>query len=132
MDKDTRKRLDEIQQLLLEKAAIDEKIAKLMNPQPKTSLPEEFSLSDEVFKIIFDSGTLISKKSIFSELNKRFPDYGLDLKQISSSLAYLKNTKELIESPQRGFYIIKAKDQIPKKQEESKSEDEIRIEDIPF
>lgn len=109
MDQDTSKKLEEIQQLLEQKKEIESKIEKLLSPEKQIVIPSDFSLNNEVLSLVKESGENgIPVLIIVDRIREKFPSYGIDRKKIASSIAYLKNTKKLIEKAGRGVYKIKA------------------------
>lgn len=104
MDQKTLKRLEELQGLIRQKEEIEARIARLLSPTPKADLPDDFSLNDEVLRLIQEKPEGISAKEILKELSRQYPSHGIDRQRISSSLAYLKNRKKLIETIGHGLY----------------------------
>jgi len=113
MNQDIQKKLAELQNLIEQKKEIEDKIAKILCPEERVKIivPSDFSLNNEVFKIIQESGNGgIAILSLVSKLKEKFPSYGIDRKKIASSVAYLKNTKKQIESLGRSVYVASMQD----------------------
>lgn len=98
------KKIDEIQDLLQKKADIERRLEELLAPSPKPILPNDFSLNDEILKIVRENFGGISRQEITRKLQHAFPSYGIDIKKIASSLAYLKNRKNRIRKIGHGQY----------------------------
>lgn len=105
-----RKNIDEkikrVQDLLTKKEAIEKELEDIFAPQ--TILPANFSLNDEVFRVLQESGHRGTQtQQITLVLRKKYPHYGIDRKRVASTLAYLKNTKKRIELIGRSTYRAK-------------------------
>ena len=110
MDKKTIEKLKEVQELLAEKERIEKRLEEMFSPEKHVVLPAEFSLNEEILKIIRDFGDNgAHTKQVLQTLRQSFPDYGMNRKRVASGLAYLKNTKKQIEIIGRGMYRIIAK-----------------------
>lgn len=107
MDQKTLKRLEELQGLLRQKEEIEARITELLSPPPKIDLPENFSLNDEVLRVIQAQPTGISAKEILNRLLHQYPNHGIDRQRISSSLAYIKNRKKLVTTIGHGLYQVR-------------------------
>lgn len=98
MNEDTIKKLSQIQSLLKEKERIDKELEKLLSPEKVVALPQSFSLKAEVFDVIKNTGVNgVSSQGVLSTLQQKYPDYKIQRDQVASTLAYLKNTKKMIE-----------------------------------
>lgn len=108
MKQETQSKLDRILALKQTIDAAQKEIEELLSPKEVPVLPPDFSLSEEVGQLIVEYGEKgVSKRLLLERLQRKYPDYGLDNKQLSSSLAYLKNTKKEIESVDRGIYRVR-------------------------
>lgn len=105
MDDKTQKILSKIQELDKKRKLIEEELKMLLYPEKKSPIPYDFSIADEVFAVIKESGGKgIEIPAILKTITSQYPDYGIDRTKIASALAYLKNTKEKIEQIDRGIY----------------------------
>lgn len=102
MDKATQKKADELKQLFEQQEEIAKKIAKLLNPNSAVQLPADFSVNEEVLKVVQDNPSGISAKQIFAKLQNQYP---IERKQVTSALAYLKNYKKSVDIKERGVYV---------------------------
>jgi len=108
MNEDTKKKLDRIQELINQKGAIEKELEKLLSPEKVVAFPPNFSLNNEILEIIRNAGNKgTASKSILRALQQKYPDYGINRKQVASTLAYLKNTKKTLEILDRGIYRLK-------------------------
>ena len=105
MDDKTQQKLTKLQDLLEKKKLIDLEISAILSPERVVALPPNFSLNNEIHKIVQEaSGAGISKTEILQSMKNRFSTYGIDRKKVASALAYLKNTKKSVEIIGRGMY----------------------------
>ncbi len=96
------RRINELQKVILD-AQVE--LENLLQPEKSVLLPADFSMNTQVFEVIKSSGEKgIELQSILKTLQGKFPRYGLTRGRVASSLAYLKNTKKLIEKIGRGLY----------------------------
>lgn len=111
MNEDTLKKLSRIQSLLKDKERIEKELEKLLSPEKVIALPYSFSLKDEVLEVIKNTGTTgVSSQGILNIMQQKYPDYKIQRDQVASTLAYLKNTKKMIEIIDRGIYRTKTGD----------------------
>jgi len=106
MNQDAKDKLNKIQELLSQKEKIEKELENLLT-EKEYIMPAGFSVNDEILSLIREAGDSgIPVPELVKKLQTKFPSYGIDRERIASSLAYLKNTKKLIEQPARRVYRI--------------------------
>lgn len=101
-------KLKKIESLIEQRNKINEELKSLVSDNmPGHKVPANFSLNDEVLEIVEGSGESgIAVPDIKEAILGKFPNYGLNRVKISSTLAYLKNTKHSIDKGEgRAVYI---------------------------
>lgn len=106
MKKEANNRLQKILELKKTIENAENELEALLLPSNTTPLPSGFSFTEEVLAIIIDNTNGISRSNILETLRNKNPNIkeAFDKKQVASALAYLKNTKKLIEIVKRGVY----------------------------
>ena len=105
MNEQAVKKLEEINQLQAQISVLQEKLEMLLD-EKKVVLPTDFSVINEVLKILQESKNPLHTKEITRELIRKFPSYGIDRKKVAAALVYLKNTKKKITGVGRGVYQV--------------------------
>ena len=113
MNEQATKKLEEINNLQKQIAKLQQRLEELLD-EKKVVLPSNFSIINEVFKVLEESNTPLHTKEIMKTLMNEFPSYGIDRKKIASALVYLKNNKRKITSVGRGVYSVITKPEIPR------------------
>lgn len=103
------KKLAEIDKLREEIALREARLKELLYPEKAVLLPADFSINDEILRILGKSKASVSADEIYRTLNKDYPKYKLDKKRVASALAYLKNKKKEIVSAGYGKYELAPK-----------------------
>ena len=99
------KKLKEINELQNQIGDLQRRLEELLD-ESKVVLPNDFSVINEVLKILEEEKRAIHTKDITKELIKRFPSYGIERKKVAAALVYLKNTKKKITGVGRGVYQV--------------------------
>ena len=78
----------------------------LPEKQIQVVLPSDFSINEEILKILRESGDGLSNATIQGKLKGAFPTYGIDTRKVNSAIVYLKKRGN-IEPMGRARYRIK-------------------------
>jgi len=100
-------RVDSQKFYIKQKNEIESQIESLLSSEKQIVMPSNFSLNNEILSLLKESGENgIPVLALVDKMQEKFPTYGMDRKKVASSVAYLKNTKKMIEKAGRGVYRI--------------------------
>ncbi len=108
MSKDRVEKLKELDTLRAEIKEREDRIDQILNPEKQIQvvLPANFSIYDEIKKILKDSKESLSNATIQEKLKTSFPNYGIDTRKVNSAMVYLKKRGD-VETTARARYKIK-------------------------
>ena len=100
---------ERVKELLQMQEEIENELRLLLEPERVPMLPKNFSMSEQVFSLVQESGIGgVSPSDVLKALQGTYGE-AIDREKVASALAYLKNTKKTIEQTTRGLYRVPIK-----------------------